>query len=221
MIRSIAFIALFALLAACSTFDEADSPFAMTEAEQAFVSQGMVVKAFPAEDPGAPFYARVTPMLNQFFVFDGQLVIPFFRDTDCIPEDFNLLELFHFPSGPGNLGAFECDLYVWGRLLIEADAPMGTFPKLVNSWGDNVPIWIVEWDAFQAAMQDGPITMDVLEGLNPLVGTATRFHETLMPRDGEHRIVINASGQVADGRRFNFHVTHLEDQTRSIRLVIR
>lgn len=221
MMRLVTLIAALALIAGCSTIEQEEGPFAYSDAEMALISQGMVVKAIPDEDPGAPFYARVTPMLNQLFVSDGQLVITFFRNPACVPADFDLLQLFHFPDPPNHFGAFECGLTVWGRLLIEANAPMGTFPKLVNSWGNEVPIWLVSWSAFEAAMQEGPITMDVLQALDPLVGTATRFHETLMPRDGEHRIVINASGVLADGRNFTFHVNHIEDQTRSLRLTIR
>ncbi len=221
MTRILSLLVVCGFLGACSSAQPDDDLYAMTLAEQALVSQGMVVKTIPDEDPGPPFYARVTPLLNQLFVDGETLVIPFYRGTDCVPPDFDLMQIFHFPDPPNHFGAFECPLSVWGRLLIEADAPMGTFPKLVTLFGEDVTFFFVPWTPFQAAMQNGPVTMGVLEDLGAVAGSATRFNETLRPREGEHHIVINAGGQLDDGRRFTFHVTHIEDQTKSIRLQIR
>jgi hypothetical protein len=56
--------------------------------------------------------------------------------------------------------------------------------------------------------------------MEKLVGTATSFDETLQPRmdEGEHLVMIDAAGQLEDGRAFHFHVVHLEDETLSLRL---
>jgi hypothetical protein len=223
MKRSILFALLVALGTACATSVEPpEDSLLITDAMMASASsRGMVVRSFPAEDPGAPFYARVGPLLNQFFVVDGHLVIPFYRDPACVPSDFNLLQIFNPPTGPDSPGAFACPLKVWGRLLIEADAPPGTFPRLVNTWGDSVPFYFVSWDAFLQAMESGPVTMADLHAMNPLIGTANTFSETLRPRIANHLVVINASGMLEDGRSFSFHVTHVDDVSRGINLTIR
>lgn len=183
-------------------------------------SEGLVRKDIPDEDPGPPFYARVTTELNQFFHSDGWLAIPFYRDPDCIPEDFNMLELFDFP-GPAGPGAFACPLLMEGFLLTEPDAPLGMFPRHVVLMSDASPFWFVRWSDFEAEAADGVVTIGDVEGLDPLKGVASRYHETLRPREGDHVIAIQATGTLDDGRTFRFNVTHMEDTTRSIHIRIR
>jgi hypothetical protein len=162
-------------------------------------------------------FARFEPSLRQFF-HDGEwLAIPFVREPAQVPDDFNLMQYFN-PPGPGGPGAFAAALTLRGYFMIEAGAPIGTFPKIAISTGDAVPIWFVRWADSQAAMADGVVTMPELRALDPLIGTATRYHETLRPRPEEHLVVINASGTLADGRAFDLHVTHEGDVTRSIRI---
>ena len=172
---------------------------------------------FPAEDPGVPFYVRTGNLLNQFFVSDGWLVMPFYRNPSCVRADFNLLTMFDVPA------AFGCPLTVEGFYMIEKDAPLGTFPFIVQSKGTAVPFWFVRWTDFQTAAADGVVTIGELQALNPLVGTADKFRETLRPRPrmDNHLIQINASGQLNDGRSFSFHVTHVGDQTKTINLSIK
>ena len=170
---------------------------------------------FPEEDPGAPFYMRAGNSLNQFFVYDGWLVIPFFRNPSCIRPDFNLLNIFDVPA------SFGCELTVNGFYMIERDVPAGTFPLIVQSTGSAVPFWFVRWEDFQAAMSDGVVTIGELQSLNPLVGSATKFHETLRPRANNHLVQINAAGVLDDGRTFDFHVTHVGNQTKNISLTIK
>jgi hypothetical protein len=167
---------------------------------------------FPSEDPGAPLYARTGEILNQFFVTDGWLVIPFYRTPECIREDFNLLTIFDVPA------AFGCPLTVEGFYMIEKGAPQGTFPIIVQSNGSAVPVWMVRWDDFLATTADGILTIEELRSLNPLMGTANKFHETLRPRMENHLVQINASGYLTDGRSFRFHVTHKGSETSSIGL---
>jgi hypothetical protein len=222
MKRSALFALLIVVATACTYSVEPQvDELLITEAMVAGASsRGMIIRSFPSEDPGAPFYARVGPLLNQFFVADGYLVIPFYRDPACIPGGFDLLQIFDPPTGPDDLGAFTCSLTVWGRFLTEANNPPGTFPRLVNTWGSNVPFYIVSWELFHQTMEQGPVTMADLNAMNPMVATATAFSETLRPRIGEHLVVINAQGTLTDGRAFSFHVTHVEDQTKSISLKI-
>jgi hypothetical protein len=180
-------------------------------------SSGLEMRTIPTQDPGPPFYARV----GMQFLEDGEwLAIPFYRDPACVPEDFNLLEFFHFPGADGP-GAFACPLLMTGRLLTEPDASPETFPRQVLLEGDAVPFWIVSWEAFQAAAAEGEVTVGDLAALSPLRGIASRFHETLHPREGEHRIILDASGLLEDGRPFRFHATDIEDELRAIRIEFR
>jgi hypothetical protein len=183
-------------------------------------SEGLVRLDIPSEDPGPPFYARTTSILNQFFHTDGWLAIPFYRDPACIPPDFNMLELFDFP-GPGGPGAFACPLLMHGFLLTEPDAPLGMFPRHVVLMSDAAPFWFVPWSDFEAAAADGIVTIGEIAALGPLTGVAHRYHETLKPREGDHVIAIQAGGTLDDGRTFQFSVMHLQDRTRSIQIRFR
>ncbi len=180
-------------------------------------SSALVRRLMPTEDPGPPFYARVG---LQVLENDGYVAIPFYRPPALIPADFNLLAFYHFP-GPGGPGAFAAPLLMSGFLLIEADAPLGTFPKQAELRGENVPVWFVPSAAFHAATQDGVLTITELQALAPRYGTATRYHETLHPREGEHKIVIQAHGTLPDARTFALQVTHVHDTMRHVRITFR
>jgi hypothetical protein len=196
------------------TFPDEDRAFAALEAEAA--SAGLVVLNIPEEDPGPPFYARVgLQLLHE----QDLLAIPFYRDPACIPDDFNLLEMFDFP-GPMGPGAFACPLNLTGKLMIEPDAPLGTFPVHVILRGTSVRFWFVSLEAFQAAAADGVVTRGELAAMSPVEGTATQYHESLHPREDDHRIVIDAIGALDDGRSFRFHATHIDDEAVSIRIRI-
>jgi hypothetical protein len=68
-----------------------------------------------------------------------------------------------------------------------------------------------------------------LEGL--IVGTASRFHETLHPHPlppelagGGHEIpklILTAHGQLEDGRSFSVLFTEVNDQTRAVQIAFR
>lgn len=182
--------------------------------------EGLIRKTMPDEDPGPPFYARVTTLLSQFFHDAGWLAIPFYRPPECVPPEFEMLQLYDFP-GPEGPGAFRCPLLMEGFLLIEPDAPLGTFPRQAVLWGDAVPFWFVPWADFQAAAVDGAVSFAELRAMGPVAGVADRYHETLKPREGRHLIVIDAAGTLEDGRTFRFHVTHREHRTEAIQIDIR
>lgn len=222
MIRKIAVTIALALTASACTIDaptEAEPPAldGSTPSLAAMGSEGLTRKSMPDEDPGPPFYARATTILDQLFHTDGWLAIPFYRPPSCVPEDFNVLQLFDFP-GPGGPGAFACPLLMDGFILIEPDAPLGTFPRQAIFTGDAVPFWFVPWSDFEAEAADGVVTFAELEALDRLTGTADHYHETLKPREGDHLIVIEAEGALSDGRAFQFGVTHREDRTEAIRI---
>jgi hypothetical protein len=183
-------------------------------------AQGMVKVAFPSQNPGIPAYARLGAPLNQLFHDDRWLVIPFYRNPAMIDGAFNLLSIFDFP-GPNGPGAFAVPLTISGFFMTERDASPTTFPHLVISSGTEVPIWFVSWPVFNAARGDGVVTMDELRAMQPVQGTATRFEETLRPREGEHLVVLNAQGRTTDGRSFQVHVTHVEDVTKALRISLR
>lgn len=218
MTRAALVIASIVALAACTPAPLAphsERPVAASRAPTAHA--GLERRLLPTEDPGPPFYARVG---YQILESEGWVAIPFYRAPELVPAAFNLLDFFHFP-GPGGPGAFAAPLLMTGFVLIEADAPLGTFPKQVELRGAGTPIWFVQSAAFHAATSDGVLTLSELRGLAPLYGTASRFHETLHPREGEHKIVIQAEGTVSDGRSFSLGVTHIADQLRRMRLTFR
>lgn len=204
---------LTTVLAACGGTDTTAPP----ELAAQFQRGGFRTLTMPDQDPGPPFYARVG---LQFLASEGWLAIPFYRPPSCVPADFNLLEFYHFP-GPGGPGAFLCPLNMTGTLLIEPDAPLGTFPKTVSLTGDNVPVWFVPEEAFMAAAGDGTVTMAELSALNPLRGTATHYHETLKPREEDHQIVITSGGHLEDGRKFTFNLNHRGTEIVTIRIAFR
>ena len=222
MTRTAHLIATVALLAGCS--DAPSSPAPDVTAAPAVAarvargsSAGLVRRLMPAEDPGPPFYARVG---LQVLESDGYVAIPFYRSPALIPADFNLLAFYHFP-GPDGPGAFAAPLLMSGFLLIEADAPLGTFPKQAELHGEDIPVWFVPSAAFHAAAQDDVLTIAELRALAPLYGTARRYHETLHPRAGEHKVVIQAHGTLPDGRAFALQVTHVHDAMRHVRITFR
>ena len=198
--------------------DSAEEKVSMTDLEMARVSFDSIMEDpdnrvihFPDEDPGIPIYARVGPILNQFFVAGNQLVIPFYRNPVCIPDTFNLMNYYDPPA------AFGCELRVQGRFVIEKDAEEGQFPIMAHTIGTEVPVWIVDWAGFQLLMDEGAVTMVDLEGLNPIKATALQFEEYLSPRINEHQVIIEAEGTVSGtDQEFYFSVTHVGDEIHSI-----
>lgn len=211
---------LFASVSCGVTDDDNDANRSDIEQAQLLFEELMQDSAnitiqFPDEDPGIPIYSRVGPILNQFFIAEDRLVIPFYRNPDCIRDDFNFLNYYDPPA------AFGCDLTVEGKFVIEQDAEQGQFPIMVHTNGVQVPIWIVEWSEFQALMENESVTLPEIEALNPVKGVAQQFEEYLSPRIDEHEVIIEASGIVTEtGRDFSFSLTHRADQIESIVLVI-
>lgn len=214
----VAVVVVFAVLALAACQGDGLSSTAPPEADalEAAASAANAVHrvSFPAEDPGPPIYARMTTLRNQIFSDGEYVAIPFYRDPECVPPDFNLLEGLH-PPGPEGPGAFGCELMVDGHFIIESDAPLGTFPIRAVTNGP-APVWFVPWSELEAAIADGQLTMPELLALNPLRGTADRFNEMLAPREENHHVVITSRGRLEGGDRFQFNVNHRGDQIRSI-----
>jgi hypothetical protein len=191
------------------------------------VNNSLVRTDWPsAEDPGSPFYAR-TDHVSPFLFNDGEwAAIVFYRDPNCVPADFNLIQFFNPPA------AFSCSLTVQGSSLWQGEALSGA-PKIVTiSEADSVPVWFVPMEAASQATQDGVLTIGELEGLDGLlVGYANQFDETLHPHPlppelggGGHpnpKLTIDAHGQMEDGRQFNLHFTQLDDEVHAIQIQFR
>jgi hypothetical protein len=213
-------LSLALMLAACNNSNIANPLDGVPDTETLIRSaeaSGMVRITVPNPDPGLPAYARAFPGANQFFHNGEWLAIPFYRAPAALPADFNLLEFFHFP-GPNGPGAFATPILIKGFYLIEPNAPRGTFPLLAVSTGDAVPIWFVRWSDYRAAMADNVVTIGDVIAMRPLRGIATKFNETLKPRLDDHLTIITASGKLDDGRTFEFHVTHVGDTSRTLRI---
>lgn len=159
-----------------------------------------------AEDPGAPYYARIAA--HEIFEDDGLVAIAFYREPECVPQHFNLLGFFD------GSGAFVgCPLTGDGVSLWEG-APLVGAPKVVRFRGaGSVPVWFVPVDAVDAAAADGVLTIAELATADGLVtGAAEHFTEVLHPGPlppflggGGHpnpKISITAHGDTEDGRRF-------------------
>ena len=189
-------------------------------------NNGLVRTDWPsAEDPGPPFYAR-TDDVTHFVFHDGEwAAIVFYRDPGCIPENFNLIQFFDPPA------AFACQLTTQGYSLWQGEALSGA-PKIAKTSGDAVPVWFVPVEAVNQVTQDGDLTIDELEGLEGLlVGYADKYDETLQPHSlppemggGGHpnpKLVLDAHGQLEDGREFNLHITQVKDEVKAIQIQFR
>lgn len=227
MLRSRSFPALTlvaALLAGCS--DEQRPPL---EPEPLLArgasSQGLIRMTFPGDFPGVPAYARIEDHPPHIYIVDDWAVIAFYRDPDCIRPNFNLLELFDVPA------AFGCALTVEGFALYEPGVFPEGAPKIAQLKGTGaVPFWFVPAGVILAAIQDGELTIGELAALDGLlVGYATQFNETLHPNPENvvsgghpnHKLIQTAHGTLEDGRRFQYHLTELRGEVKSIGLRIR
>ena len=188
---------------------------------------GLVRTEWPsADDPGPPFYARTDDVTQSVF-HDGEwAAIVFYRDPGCVPADFNLIQFFDPPA------AFGCPLTTRGSSLWEGEAFRGA-PKIATvSDAGPVPVWFVPMDSMSQALQDGVLTIGELEALDGLlVGYADQFNETLHPHPlppelggGGHpnpKLILDAHGQLEDGRSFNLHISQVKDEVQAIQIQFR
>lgn len=188
-------------------------------------NNGLVRTDWPsAEDPGPPFYAR-TDHVPPFVFNDGEwAAIVFYREPSCVPVDFNLVQFFDPPA------AFGCALTTQGYSLWQ-EALTGA-PKIVKTSGGAVPVWFAPVDEVNQVTQDGDLLIGELEGLDGLlVGYADQFEETLQPHPlppelggGGHpnpKVIVEAKGQLEDGRQFNLHFTQVQDEVKAIQIQFR
>ena len=144
-----------------------------------------------------PFYARIVTGTGEW------TPVIFYRPVDCIPESFNLESFFDpprvFACGPMTVDAFA----VW-----ENGPGLDPAPRQGRQRGlGAVPIWFVRTEDYLAAREDGVVTIGELEALDPLMGVATRYSETLHPEGANNSLlVVNATGTLEDGRSFKLHI---------------
>jgi hypothetical protein len=186
--------------------------------------EGLVATSTPAEHPGIPIYARVGypdgfPE-GQIVETEGRVVIVFYRTISCIPDDFNLLDFFHFP-GPDGPGAYQCDGYHTGALYFEPDASPTDFPKIVDLEATSVPVWLVDAAQFNDAAGDGHLSMPELAALDRIERMAQTYEEHIHPRNEDHFIGIDAEhDDNAPGFRFRFELEGVEMSDADIQLVV-
>lgn len=168
----------------------------------AVVALGLVPGAAPAQvrvDPvEVPFYAReiVGPEWAAFV---------FYRPPECVPETFNLELFFDVP------GAFACTPMTTASFAVFEHGPgLDPGPHQARARGlGAMPIWFIPVEDYLDATADGVLTMPELRALEPLVGSADFYSETLHTTEGAEvpLLVVNATGTLADGRSFRLHVT--------------
>lgn len=125
--------------------------------------------------------------------------------------------------------AFSCPHTVYGESLWRG-AYLNGSPMVVTMSGDGaVPIWFVPWASVEEqATPDGVLTVGGLEQIEGrLVGHAHRYTETLQPHPdpafggGGHpnpKMIVDADGQLENGRRFHLHITWEDDEVKAIRI---
>lgn len=192
--------------------------------QPAAADEGLVRTTWPSQDdPGMPFYARVE-LLPPYIFNDGQwAAVVFYRDPSCVPADFNLISVFDVPA------AFSCPHTVHGTSLWNGE-PFNGAPKIIDIGGNGaVPVWFVPWDAVSdQARPDGSLTVADLQQIEGrLVGHADQYTEELQPHadpafgGGGHpnpKMIVNAHGQLEDGRDFKLHITWVHDEVQSIQI---
>lgn len=163
----------------------------------------------PNDTFGPPFYARLEfPHIDPVLVpSDGKwAALVLYRQRDCIPDDFNLLEIFDVPA------AFSCPLNNITGYEVYENAP-GVDPAPIRSrlTGQGpVPVWFVRQDEFELAAADGVITIADVEAMLSLrVASADFYDELLRPSQSNPAgfIHILARGEFEDGDRFRLTYT--------------
>lgn len=183
------------------------STLAVATLSMSALAQAPLKLDFPSVSPGIPAYARLELLIPDFDVPKNKewAAIVFYRNPDCIPEDFNLGTFFDLPiNGPG---AFGCELLIEGHELW-ANGPgvdPGPLYVLSRNMTPNLPVWFVSWRELQTLFDTGTVTMGALEALPSLLrGWAWSFEEQLHPNGiaPDPAITINAHGRLEGGGRF-------------------
>jgi len=174
----------------------------------------------PDDAPGIPAYAQFgfDPIAGGYFILHDEewAAIPFYRDPDCVPEDFNLIQMADVP------GVFDCPLTVAGFEIWSVYDPATQVPVSSVLRGPVqgypfVAVYLVKYDELLAAINDGILTIGELEALPSLeIGHATFFHEINgighLTEDGQYTTYhyeLRAAGTLAEdaSKTFSVHFT--------------
>jgi len=149
------------------------------------VAQAQIHLEVP-EDRQPPIYAN----FNREFMphTEEWAVVIFYRNTDCVPADFNLLDFIDPPPRP-----FLCALQIEGHSNWRSlDDPAPADSHLQGTGA--VPLWFVSWPELQAAVADDDLTITELAALpSLLVGSASFYHDSIRNDRGQR------GGNSADG----------------------
>jgi hypothetical protein len=177
-------------------------------------ADAQVRRSVPEDSLGGPFYARVER--GVVLEDDGWVAIAFYRDPACVRPNFNLLNFFDGANIPA---IFFCPLTVHG-FEIWSDPEVDLGPRQSRLQGNGaVPIWFVSATDFHAALPG--ITLTELLAMPSLMqGVATQFEETLHPLGAaeQNSLQIVASGDLPDGRTFQFQAVEAAGELRYVRI---
>jgi hypothetical protein len=180
------------------------------------VASSAYAKIRTPEGGDLPYYARIQD--GEVF-HDGEwAVIVFYRPTDCVPDDFNLLSFDDF-------GASGCGPPTTDGFIIWYGEPGDTPPIQIKLRGlGAVPVWFVAWPELEAAVADGTLLMSELEAMSTRkTGSASFYTETLHPTGVVKVPMINyvAHGLLDDGPSFKVHVTLVTGSHMDVRITFR
>ncbi len=214
-------------LGACADSGPAD-PSVPWESPQLAAANAPVILDIPADHPGPPWYTLVfsggaEPPLG-YIPNDGTwAAVPFFRETSCVPGDFDLLQVLDLqpldPPDDPRPRAFGCELTLSGRVWFESGGGIPTQERYAGLGA--VPIFFVLLSEVQSVAGDSPADADSdpdmyigeLAGLPSLnIGHADRFdmvvHNSNQGANPGHE-VVDASGTITEGhfagRPFRYH----------------
>jgi hypothetical protein len=182
----------------------ATQPPESTPAEE--VSELVVIE----NGDGPPFYARFGE--NETFGNSEWVAIVFYRDPNCVPDDFNLNQFFDFPSETGP-GAFGCQPPTTNVTEHWVSGPETDPAPVISEMSGRgaVPVWFFSRADIDTANSDGVVTITELEGLaSRHVGSATTFTEYLKPTQSNTAPLIRfmAEGMLEEGGDFLVDVSY-------------
>ncbi len=159
---------------------------------------------------GGPFYAYFYESIEgvQMIIHtDEWAAIPFYRDPDCVPEDFNLLDLYDFEK------ALDCNSFVEGFEIWENGPGLDPAPLQVSlKAAGPMHIYFVPWPVLQDAIEDDELTMPELNSLAGVrIGIATDFsithHPGLVDLDELYTITAKGNIEADNGDKFELSAT--------------
>ena len=207
-------VAAIPLLMACgqagTTLQPTSAPAPTAIAPTEEVAAGEIELTRVENGDGPPFYARFGE--NETFGNSEWVAIVFYRDPNCVPDEFNLNQFFDFPGETGP-GAFGCQPPTTDVVEYWAGEPgSGPAPAVSEMTGRGaVPVWFFSRADIDAANSDGVVTITELEGLaSRRVGSATTFTEYLKPSQSNTAPIIQfmAEGTLEEGGDFLVDVSY-------------